>query len=89
MTKWWQKVLFFLGAAAFPVLVLESLARMNLLKALWWVVRDPLMFLTNLCLFAGVCLVLTIFRRHKVQASLYALVCLFCALLGLSNLHLA
>lgn len=87
MTKWWQKVLFFLGAAAFPVLVLESLARMNLLKALWWVVRDPLMFLTNLCLFAGVCLVLTIFRRHKVQASLYALVCLFCALLGLSNYY--
>lgn len=85
--KWWQKLLILLGAAIFPVFVLESLARMSVIKTLWWMIRDPLMFLTNTLLFAGTCLFLCVFRSHKVKASLYAVICLFCALLGLSNYY--
>lgn len=87
MKKWWQRLLLLLLAGFIPVFILESLARMNVLETLWWMIRDFPMFLVNLLLFTGVCLVLCLFRSHKVQACLYSLVCLFCALLGLSNYY--
>ncbi|MBE5778893.1 MAG: hypothetical protein E7331_06120 [Clostridiales bacterium] len=85
MKKGWQKLLILLSAGFLPVFILESLVRMDALRALGWMLREPLPFFLTWLLFVGICCLLYVFRSHRVQMILYTILCFLCAMLGLSN----